>query len=162
MSQWSLSNIKDIATIVGVVIAVVTLLKGYVEYRRNACLGRILHFSNLKKEFKEDPVITRITELLETKNPQLTEVSRQDKWRFLCFFEELNILLRAGLITDVLACYMFGYYAILCDSSEYFWSETFPRDEKYWLLFFDFLTRMKSVESLKERDRFAFVARIRA
>jgi hypothetical protein len=160
MSPSTLSNIKDIATIVGVVIAVVTLLKGYLEYRRNACLARIQHFSDLKKEFKEDPVITKITELLETKDPTLADVSRQEKWRFLCFFEEITILLRAGLITDVLACYMFGYYAILCDRSEYFWTESFLRDEEYWLLFFDFLAKMKSVESLKEHDRNAFVAKI--
>jgi len=30
----------------------------------------------------------------------------------------------------------------------------------YWLLFFDFVARMKSVESAKERDRRAFVERI--
>jgi hypothetical protein len=158
----SLSEAKDVATIAGVVITIIALIKGYIEYRRNACLARIQHFSSLKKEFKEDPTINHIRELLEENNPQLAEVSSQDKWRFLCFFEEINILLRAELITDVLAYYMFGYYAIRCGENKYFWSDDFPKNEAYWLLFFDFVARMKPVEALKEDDRSAFVADIRA
>jgi hypothetical protein len=158
----NLSAAKDVATIVGVVIAVIALLKGYIEYRRNACLASIQHFSNLKQEFKEDPTITKITELLEKDDPQLADVSSRDKWRFLCFFEEINILLRAKLITDVLAYYMFGYYATLCEKNQYFWNDSFPKDKAYWLLFFDFVARMKPMEDSKEHDRSAFVANIRA
>ncbi len=158
----SLSEAKDIATIAGVVIGVITLLIGYWQYRRNACLSRIQHFYSLKQEFKESASIAKITELLETDDPQLAEVLPRDKWRFLCFFEEINILLRARLITDVLAYYMFGYYATRCDTSQYFWNNSFPKDEAYWLLFFDFVARMKSVESSKEHDRSAFLAKIQA
>jgi hypothetical protein len=160
--QMSLSEAKDVATIVGVMVAVIALVKGYMEYRRNACLARIQHFSDLKREFKEDPTITKITELLENDDPQLAEVSRWEKWRFLCFFEEINILLRAKLITDVLAYYMFGYYATLCDKNQYFWNDSFPKKKEYWLLYFDFVARMEPVEASKEHDRSAFVANIRA
>lgn len=158
----SLSDAKDVATIVGVIIAVAALLKGYIEYRRNACLGRIQHFANLKQEFKENATIARITELLETDDPQLAEVSPRDKWQFLCFFEEITILLRAKLITDVLAYYMFGYYAIRCDRSLHFWNNSFPKNKEYWLLFFDFVARMEPVETSKVPDLSAFVAKIRA
>jgi hypothetical protein len=156
----TLSDTKDVATIIGVTIAVVTLLKGFLEYRRNLLLGRVEHFSDLKKEFKEDVAITRIRELLEADDPQLAEVSPQDKWQFLCFFEEAALLLRAKLITSELAYYMFGYYAARCDRSQWFW-KNFPKDEKYWLLFFDFVARMKSVESFKEQDHRAFAEKIR-
>jgi hypothetical protein len=158
----NLSEAKDVATIVGVIIAVMTLLKGYMEYRRNAVLGRVRHFSSLKQEFKENPTIAKITELLETDDPQLAEIPPRDKWRFLCFFEEVTILLRAKLITDELVYYMFGYYATRCDRSRWFWNKSFPKDETYWLLFFDFVGRMKSVESSKKHDRNAFVEKIRA
>jgi hypothetical protein len=89
----SLSEAKDVATIVGVIIAVMTLIKGYMEYRRNAILGRVQHFSSLKQEFKENATIAKITELLETDDPQLANVPPRDKWHFLCFFEEVTILL---------------------------------------------------------------------
>ncbi|HEV2706776.1 MAG TPA: hypothetical protein VGV59_12685 [Pyrinomonadaceae bacterium] len=157
----TLSDARDIATIIGVIIAVMTLIKGFLEYRRNAFLARVEHFANLKREFKEDAAIARITELLETDAPQLAEVPAHDKWQFLCFFEEVALLLRAKLITSELAYYMFGYYATRCDRSQWFWN-SFPKDEKYWLLFFDFVARMKLVESSKNRDHDAFVRRIRA
>lgn len=157
-----LSQARDIATIVGVVIAIVTLLKGYMEYRRKACLERIQHFADLKKEFKESEAIAKIVELLETDDPQLAEVAPRDKWLFLCFFEEITILLRAGLVTDVLAYYMFGYYAICCERSLYFWNSSFPKNEAYWLLFFYFVARMKPVERSKSKDLQAFVERIHA
>jgi len=83
----NLSEARDAATIIGVIIGVMTLLKGYLEYRRNAVLGRVQHFSTLKQEFKENA---------------------------------------------------------------------------YWLLFFDFVARMRKVESSKEQNRSAFVEKIRA
>ena len=158
----NLSEAKDVATIAGVIIAVIALLKGYLEYRRNAVLGRVQHFSNLKQEFKENATIAKITELLETDDPQLAKIPPREKWRFLCFFEEVTILLRAKLISDELVYYMFGYYATRCDRSQSFWNESFPKDESYWLLFFDFVTRMKLVESSKKQNRSTFVKKIRA
>lgn len=158
----NLSQVKDIATIVGVIIAVMTLLKGYLEYRRNAVLGRVQHFASLKQEFKENSTIAKITELLETDDPQLAEVPAREKWAFLCFFEEVTILLRAKLISDELVYYMFGYYATRCDQSQWFWNDRFPKDKTYWLLFFDFVGQMNVVESLKSQNRSAFVEKIRA
>ncbi|HKO96513.1 MAG TPA: hypothetical protein VJU86_05965 [Pyrinomonadaceae bacterium] len=158
----SLTEVRDAATIVGVIIGVMTLLKGYMEYRRNAVLGRVQHFATLKQEFKENVTLAKITELLEADDPKLAEIPPREKWRFLCFFEEVTVLLRAKLISDELVYYMFGYYATRCDRSQWFWNEAFPKDEAYWLLFFDFVARMQNVESLKKENRKAFVERIRA
>ena len=55
---------------------------------------------------------------LETDDPKLAEAIPRDKWQFLCFFEEVALLLRAELITNELAYYMFGYYSTLCDRSQ--------------------------------------------
>lgn len=158
----NLSEAKDAATIVVAIAALITLLKGYLEYRRNTLLGRVQHFANLKQEFKENAPIAKITELLETDDPKLAEIPSREKWRFLCFFEEVTILLRARLISDELVYYMFGYYATRCDRSQWFWNESFPKDETYWILFFSFVGRMTKVESLKQQDRTAFVKKIRA
>src|SRR2546430_12873422 len=102
----NLSEAKDAATIVVAIAALITLLKGYLEYRRNTLLGRVQHFANLKQEFKENVTIAKITELLETNDPKLAEIDSREKWRFLCFFEEVTILLKAKLISDELVYYM--------------------------------------------------------
>lgn len=168
----TLAEAKDLATIIGVVAAVATLAKGLWEYSRNTVLRRVEYFAKMKKEFFTDPSFAKLTELLETErsaqergerdDPGFGEISAIDKWRYLCFFEEVALLLRAQLIRDELACYMFGYYALLCDRSHSFWSPSFPRDETYWPLFFDFVKQMEAVEHSKRLNRSAFAARIRA
>jgi len=158
----SLANAKDIATIIGVAAAIATLFKGLWEYSRSIVLRRIEYYAKMKDQFLKDVAFARLTELLETDDSGLGEICARDKWRYLCFFEEVALLLRAGLIRDELACYMFGYYALLCDRSHSFWSESFPKDETYWPLFFDFVKQMRIVERSKKLDRRAFVARMGA
>jgi len=156
------TDYKDLATIIGVGVAVATLLKGLLDYRRSMVLRRIEYFAKMKEQFLKDTAFARLTELLETDDPELGEISARDKWRYLSFFEEVALLLRAGLIRKQLACYMFGYYALLCDRSQKFWSTSFPKAVAYWLLFFDFVARMRPVERSKHLNRKAFVARIHA
>ena len=168
----TLTDAKDLATIIGVAVAVTTLAKGLWEYSRNSVLRRVEHFAKIKDEFLTDVAFAKLTELLETEraaqergeqdDPGLADFPARDKWRYLYFFEEVALLLRERLLRDELACYMFGYYALLCDRSHWFWSYSFPKDEAYWPLFFDFVKRMKPVEHSKRLNRTAFVARIRA
>ena len=90
--------------------------------------------------------MAEITQLLEKDkdDPRLKDVSPEDKWRYLYFFEEVALLLKAGLIHEKVACYMFGYYAVLCDQSSSFWSASFPKKKDYWFLFSDFVEHMKT------------------
>jgi len=166
------TDAKYLATIIGVVAAVATLAKGLWEYSRRTVLRRVEYFAKIRQEFLKDAAFAKLTELLETeraaqergeqKDPGLADISARDKWRYLYFFEEVALLLRARLIRAELACYMFGYYALLCDRSQWFWSPSFPKDEAYWPLFFDFVKRMAVVERSKRLNRRAFAARIRA
>lgn len=157
-----LAQAKDLATIIGVVAAVATLLKGLWEYSRSTVLRRIEYFTNLKDRFLKDAAFATLTELLETDDPKLRTIPARDKWRYLSFFEEVAVLLRARLIRDELACYMFGYYALLCDRSRSFWCDSFPKNEFYWLLFFDFVKRMQAVERSKKANPQVFVTRLGA
>ena len=159
-TKLTLTNSKDIATIIGVGVAVATLLKGLWDYHNSAVLRRIEYFARLKEQFLKDAAFAKLTELLETDDPGLGEISARDKWRYLAFFEEVALLLRARLIRDELACYMFGYYALLCDRSQWFWSPALPKDEAYWLLFFNFVERMRPIERSKHVNPKNFLARI--
>ena len=157
----NLTDYKEVATIVGVAVALVTLLKVLVEYTRSSVLRRVEYVAKVKEQFLQDAAFAKITELLETDDPSLGEVSPRDKWRYLYFFEEVALLLRARLIHDKVACYMFGYYAVQCDRSCWFWSPSFPKKKDYWLLFFDFVERMKTVEEFKRSNPRLFVAKMR-
>jgi hypothetical protein len=158
----SLQDAKDFATIVGVAVALATLIKALIEYHRSLVLRRVEHFAKLRDEFLKDESLARITELLERNDARLSEVSTREKWRYLSFFEQVALLVRARLIREELAGYMFGYYALLCDRSESFWSVSFPKNRAYWPLFFDFVEHMRKVEELKRTNRHAFVARLRS
>jgi hypothetical protein len=162
MPWLSLSDIKDLATILGVGVGALTLVKGLAEYGRSALLARVERFSKLKEQFLNDTVLAKIAELLETDDIRLREVPAREKWQFLFFFEEIALLVRAGLMTDELACYNFGYYALRCERSQYFWTIAFPKDETYWPLFLAFVKRMEAVEAVKKINRAKFVAAIRA
>lgn len=157
-----LSYAKDIATIAGVAVAIGTLLKAIFEYNRNSALRRMEYFAKMKDEFLGDTSFSHLTALLEGDDTQLAEMPAREKWRYLVFFEEVALLLRARLIHKEVACYMFGYYALQCDRSRSFWSSSFPKDQAYWLLFFDFVGRMSEVEKSKHANPEAFARRLRA
>lgn len=163
----NLTDAKDLFTIIGVVAALATLVKGLWEYRRAGVLKRIEYFAKMKEQFLKDTAFVEITErleaeLLKPEDSRLGEIESRDKWRYLSFFEEVALLLRARLIRKELACYMFGYYALLCDRSHSFWCDSFPKNEAYWSLFFDFVAQMRPVERSKHVNRKAFIAKIGA
>jgi hypothetical protein len=151
----------EVATLIGVAVATATLFRGLVQYGRDAVLKRIDYLAKLKNAFLEDEKLARITELLETDDQKLKQIAPRDKWRYLYFFEEVALLLKAKLLSNEIACYIVGYHALQCDRSQTFWCDSFPKDKSYWLLFFDFVERMKEVERFKNDNREAFVAKIR-
>ena len=155
-------DVKNLMPVVVAFIALATLIKAVLEYRRGAVFRRVEYFAKMRDEFLKDKAFAALTELLERKDPCLGEFRASDKWRYLFFFEYVALLVRARVIREELACYMFGYYALLCDRSEFFWSESFPKDRLFWPLFFDFVERMKEVEKLKRVNQKKFVRRLRS
>jgi hypothetical protein len=113
-ANMALSDIKDVATIVGAVIALLALIKGLVEYIKQGAQKRAEHFLTMRKRLKENDVFKHICELLEMDDPELINVPFKDKRDFLGLFEEVAIGMNSGLIRLAVAHYMFGYYAIRC------------------------------------------------
>jgi hypothetical protein len=141
----SLSDYKDIATIAGVVIALFALAKGVYEYVRQGAQRRAEQFIEMRKRLKENDTFRELAALLETNNPKLESVPYKDKRDYLGFFEEIALMVNSGLIRVELAHYMFGYYAIRCWESDQFWSDV-NRDSQYWVLFKEFVRKMKEIE----------------
>lgn len=151
----SLTDAKDLATIIGVVVALVTLIKGVVEYAHQGAQKRAERFTSMRIRFKEDTSFKEICDLLETDDPRLAQVPFKDKRDFLGFFEEVALMLNSKLIRPAVAHYMFGYYAIRCAESDNFWSDV-NRDTPYWALFNDFVARMKMAEQAFNRHDLRF------
>ena len=153
----SVSNWKDVATIAGALLAFATLLKGVFEYVRQGAQKRAELFVAMQRRLKESPTLDGITELLEKNDRALISVPFKDKSAFLCFFEEVAMMIKSGLIRRDVAHYMFGYYAIRCWESEYFWNEV-NRQGPYWALFRAFAAEMAAIEKKKPfgADRFRF------
>jgi len=142
----TLSDTKDLATVVAAAVAVFTLVKGFIEYRSQGRQKRAEQFLELRKRLKDNPSFKNICALIEIDDPPLATVPFREKRDFLGFFEEVALFTNSGLLPQAVAHYMFGYYAIRCWDSQYFWTDV-NRDGIYWSLFRDFVERMKRVES---------------
>lgn len=142
----TLDEAKDLGTILGAVIALAALVKGVVEYGHQGAQKRAEHFLEMRKRLKENPIFKEMCVLLEVDDPKLVEVPFKEKRDLAGFFEEVALLLNSGLIRLSVAHYMFGYYAIRCWKSNYFWS-SLNRESDSWALLRDFVARMEAVEN---------------
>jgi hypothetical protein len=147
-----LSFAKDIAIILGGIIALFTFINGLLEYKRQGSQKRVEHFVTLRRRLKENPSFKEICSLLSDNSPLLAEYDAQDKRDFLGLMEEVAMLTNSGLIRREVAHYMFGSYAVMCQESEFFWHNV-DKDDIYWTLFHEFARSMKL-----EQDRFRFNA----
>ncbi|HET9765930.1 MAG TPA: hypothetical protein VFS60_03730 [Thermoanaerobaculia bacterium] len=152
MIDLTLSDWKDLASIVGAAIALLALIKGVFEYSAQGAQKRADLFFAMREKLKENETYREIFALLEDDSPKLLEVAYKDRRDLLGVFEELALLLNSGLITEAVAHYMFGYYAIACWDSTNFWADM-TRDSPYWSAFRDLVTRMQQREGVFFYDR---------
>jgi len=144
-SGFSLSEYKDIATIIGVFIAVATLIRGLFEYAYQGKQKRAEHFFSLRKKLKENLIFKKLCLLLDLDSTDLKSIPFEDKRDFLGLFEEIAIMKKSGLVKPEIAYYMFGYYAIRCWESKNFW-DTVNKESIYWYVFKDFVIEAKKFE----------------
>jgi hypothetical protein len=116
----SLTDAKDLATIVVTIIALFTLVKGVIEYIHQGTQKRAEMYIDFEKRFLENGRFRDICHLLETDDVELAEIPFGDKLHFLGFFEQIALLLNSKLIRADVAHYMFGYYAIQAEKSQHF------------------------------------------
>jgi len=139
------NDLRNIATIVGVIIALFTFLKGMIEYIRQGSQKRAEHFNTMRKKFKENNIFKNICTLLENDDEKLKDIDFADKRDFLGFFEEIALMMNSKIIKKEVVHYMFGYYAIRCWESKNFWTDV-NKNSIYWSLFIEFTITMKKVE----------------
>lgn len=140
-----LSLLKDIATIIGGLIAVAALIKGVIEYSRQITIKRAEYFLNMRRQLKENQILKELCDLIEMNDSKLLTIPLRDKLHLTGFFEEIALMMNSGLIRKDVAHYMFGYYALRCWESYPFW-QGLNRDAVYWALLRDFVEQMKEIE----------------
>jgi hypothetical protein len=144
----TLTDIKDLASIIAVVIAAGTLLKGLSEYSRDAAHKRLQTLVGLRLRFTDSPALQAVRGAIESDKPNaLADVSRNYRVDFAALIEEVALLLNSKIISERVAHSMFGFYAIKANESEAFW-KGFEREKYpiYWKPFTDFAERMNVFE----------------
>lgn len=142
----SLTEVKDVALIVGTGVALLTLIKAVFEYAKQNAQKRVEHYTMLRAEFEKDGRFTALFDLLEKDDPSLAHQPLAKKQDLLGFYEDIALAVNSGLLKKEVAHYMFSYHALRCWDSKHFWANL-NRDSHYWTLFRYFVGEMKKVES---------------
>ena len=95
-----LNYLKDIAIIIGAIIALFSFANGILEYIRQGAQKRVEQFVALRRRLKENPAFYEICSLLVYDDILLRDVPAQDKRDFLGLIEEVALLSNSGLIRE--------------------------------------------------------------
>ena len=143
---------KDIAIILGGVVALVTFYFGYLEFNRQGRQHNAASFVQMRRRFLESPTYTTILNLLATDDPSLRDVPIQDRRNLVGFFEEIALMVNSGMTKPEVAHYMYGYYVLLTERSENLWWDL-DRNSIYWTVFREFARLMHEYESAPATSR---------
>jgi hypothetical protein len=149
--------IKEYATSIAALAALITLIKGVFEYTLANTIKRSDSFTELRIKFKTDEKFREICDLVDHNDPKLEQIEFKDKRDLLGFFEEVALKTNSGLIKKQVAHYMFGYYAIRCWECESFWN-SINKYSIYWSLYRDFVYQMIE-EERKLAEKFKIEAK---
>ncbi|MBS1715592.1 MAG: hypothetical protein JST30_14785 [Armatimonadetes bacterium] len=141
-----LEQVKDVSIVLAGLIALITFVKGTLEFAQRGRQERAETFVQMRRRFLESPIFNECLPLLQSDDPALARLPVQDRRSFLGFFEEVALMVNSGLLKPPVASYMFGYYVDLCARSVHFWEGLDP-DSRYWTLFRNFAVQMKDIES---------------
>jgi hypothetical protein len=142
----SLDVVRNIAIIVGTFVAILTLIKVVFEYARQNAQKRAEYYLELREKYLQKDRFMEIFELLENNSQKLAEMPRYQRLDLLCFYEDIALLVNAGLMKREIAHYMFGEYAIRCWDSEYFWENGENKNDPYWQFLGQFVEDMRRLD----------------
>lgn len=145
MTDFHLNIIKTIAIAGTAIVAIITLIKGYLEYKLTSTQKRSDLYERLGTKLETDETLKLIIHYLEIEDPEIKNLSRFDRYKFLRFYEDIALIMNSGLIKPEIAHYMFSYYAIQCYHSDNFWYEI-ERNSIYWRVFNEFVEKMENLE----------------
>ena len=150
-----MDQLKDIAAIIGVVVALFTLIKAFVEYSQQGAQKRIELYLKLRSKFDDNPTFAEMRRLLDDGDPKIAEVSFKNRSDYASYFEEIALLKNSRVIKPDVAFYMFAWEATQCWQSDDFW-QGFDRNDQYWGLLRIFVEEMEAIGKRFEVGNKAF------
>lgn len=135
---------------IGAVIALLTFWKSVTEYIKQGTSKRAEQFLLMHSRFRENRDFQKICKMLMAHDAGLRDIPPPlEKDNFLAFYEELALLWNSGIFNDHVVYYTFGYYALECWRSKYFWHGLAKPDSPEgltWVHFRDFAKKMEKLE----------------
>ena len=144
-----LAKIKDFTTLIGMIIAVITLMKGVSEHMLQGTQRRAEHFLGIRHQFRDNESFQRITELITQDSDSLLQLRTVEKAGYAYFFEEIALLTSSGLVREQVAAFTFGVYAIRCWENKKFWQGL---QQEHWVHLESFINHMKRVRENSKFD----------
>jgi hypothetical protein len=161
-SQMDIGQIKDITQIVSYVAAggallvgVITLLKSVLEYKRQGATKRAEQILEMRERLRGKARFVDICDLLENDDKKLQNIPLIERDNFIGFYEELYLLWNSRVFNDEVVYYLFGYFAMRCWESKYFWTNL-NRDSPTWGHFRDMVERLKKIQTTYRPNRAAY------
>jgi hypothetical protein len=146
--KFDIGLLKDISIIVAGVIAFFTLWQGLFQYSRQGHATRASQFIQMRRRFLEDAVFKDLLNLIAAGDPRVSETPIQDRRNLVGFLEEVALMMNSGLLKPEVAHYMFGYYVLLIQECEPFWTGL-DRSSEYWDVFHGFVQSMRKFDLRK-------------
>jgi hypothetical protein len=154
LPQWKdfFSILGGIATVLGVIIALITLAKALHEYTRQLEEKRAEQFINLRTAYKNLPHFQEIIKYLYKIDGYRSLPPTIARMEFMAFFEDIAFLMKSGLIRKEVAFYMFGGDVIKAWENSAFWGNEF-KENYHWFLVNEFKEEMEEMEEIEEMKK---------
>jgi hypothetical protein len=143
--------VRDAAGI-SAVVAVCVFAKSIYEYTLQNKLKRFEKYQDIAGQWDENKDLQKIRQLLEFEDKEkLAKAAANTKENFIHCYEDIAVMYESGLLSERMAFYMFGYYAIRSYQSKEFWNGL-DKSDVYFTLFCRFAARMEVIEK-RIRDK---------
>lgn len=147
--------VVNYAAAISAIVAVCVFAKSIYEYTLLNRLRRFEKYQEIAGQWDENKDLQIIRHLIDNdQHKKLADTPADTKQHFINCYEDIALMLENRLLSERLAFYMFGFYAIRAHESDDFW-HGLDRNDLYYTLFRSFCVRMKEVEEGARRNGLA-------
>lgn len=131
---------------ISAVVAVCVFAKSIYEYTLQNKLKRFEKYQDIAGQWDENKDLQAVKLLLDLEDENaLAKADPDMKQNFIHGYEDIAVMCESGLLSEKMAFYMFGNYAIRSNQSKGFW-KGLDENAYYYTLFHRFAVRMAAIE----------------
>lgn len=158
MAEWS-ATWQSLGILITLCVAIGALIKYFIDKstvrdqtEKSHKLERVKFFLDQHRRLFDDEDLKIVLQYLDGDDPRLADEECWERNRkFAVFIEEVELLIRSGML-DADACqYMFGYYANCAFNGQNF-RRGLNFDENHWFLFSEFAKKYEQFSQKSKLD----------